>query len=80
MITNCLDVAQNAWDDAINPSGWGGAADDYTAKQLAYSPTAVDCHRYVAAGDTNAEDKDQNGNDGLPDDYEKPGWNNVTPW
>lgn len=58
----------------------GGAADDYTAKQLAYSPTAVDCHRYVAAGDTNAEDKDQNGNDGLPDDYEKPGWNNVTPW
>ena len=80
MVTNCLDVTQNNWDDAIDPSGWGYASDNYTASDLAYSPTAVNCHRYVAAGDTAAEDKDQNNSNSLPDDYEEPGWNDVTPW
>lgn len=79
MVTNCLDIARNTWDNSINPSGWTASGDKYTAKQLAYSSTAVNCHRYVKAGDTNAEDKDVQ-NNLAGDDYYEPGWNAVTPW
>ncbi len=69
MITNCLDVNHNTWDDAQgNPSTWG----NYTAQQLAYSPTAHNCHRYVDA--TN----DSLGEYGAT--QTENGWNDVTPW
>jgi predicted CxxxxCH...CXXCH cytochrome family protein len=71
MITNCLDVRHNKWDDGQgNPSLWSNGSDTYTAKQLAYSPTAVNCHRYVASGDTNRETNASG----------ETGWNLTTPW
>jgi hypothetical protein len=73
MITNCLDVALNTVDDGLNPSEWPpptGTATDatYGSTQLGYSPTAVNCHRYVDSSDGNAEVGAE------------PGWNSVTPW
>jgi len=67
MITNCLDVSHSTWDDPGNgnagvPQGWNG----YTADELAYSPTAQNCHRYV--------------NDAKAEAGAEAGWNSVTPW
>ncbi|MDH3997280.1 MAG: CxxxxCH/CxxCH domain-containing protein, partial [Desulfuromonadales bacterium] len=78
MITNCLDVSHNTWDDNVaDPvTNWGGwnITPTYTASTLAYSPTAANCHRYVKSGDTNQEDNNGTGGNG------EPGWNIVTPW
>jgi predicted CxxxxCH...CXXCH cytochrome family protein len=75
MITNCLDVAVNSWDDTYDPTTF--TADDanvkYTAQQLAYSPTSGNCHRYVKAGDANMETSGQATGTAS-------GWNTVTPW
>ena len=72
MITNCLDIQHNNWDDTINPSTWNdsfaGDGHNYSATELAYSPTAANCHRRVE--DTG---KSQTGST-------EPGWNAVTPW
>ena len=69
MITNCLDVSHNTWDDGstYDPSGWT-AASNYTASDLAYSPTAHNCHRWVGSTDTDAENGAESG------------WNSITPW
>jgi predicted CxxxxCH...CXXCH cytochrome family protein len=75
MITNCLDVRHNTWDDQAgfgNPSAWSGSS-SYTAKTLAYSSTAANCHRYVDSSDGNRETNANGGNG-------EPGWNGVTPW
>jgi len=78
MITNCLDVSHNTWDDNVggDPSAWAGwgVTPTYTAKTLAYSPTAANCHRYVDAADGNQETNNASGGNG------EDGWNNVTPW
>jgi predicted CxxxxCH...CXXCH cytochrome family protein len=72
MITNCLDVTHNSWDDNHGaPSSWGTTGQGYQATELAYSPTAVNCHRYVGSGDTKQE---KTGDPG------EPGWNSITPW
>jgi hypothetical protein len=74
MITNCLDVQRNTWDDQyigdanwsnwpnITPSGEGN-------EELAYSNSAQNCHRYFPA---------QSGSGSGS--YQGNGWNNVTPW
>lgn len=67
MITNCLDVKHNTWDDSQGvPANW--AAGTNNAKQLAYAPTAQNCHRYVNTTDANRELSGE------------AGWNSVTPW
>jgi hypothetical protein len=66
MITNCLNVAVNTWDNDKNPNSWLNGT--YVAKQLAYSPTANNCHRYVSGTDANRENAAE------------AGWNSVTPW
>lgn len=69
MITNCLDVRHNTWDDQASvgkPNAWTPGT--YSAGQLAYSPTAQNCHRYVGSGDGNRESGAE------------AGWNSVTPW
>ncbi len=75
LITNCLDVQLNAWDDTLeDPSGTelgtSFGAGGHTSKQLAYASTAANCHRYVSGSDSNRETY------GGAED----GWNNVTPW
>lgn len=72
MITNCLDVKINTWDDTINPTTWTpiSGTNGHTAKQLAYASSATNCHRYVSSGDLNRETNGSNEN----------GWNSVTPW
>jgi predicted CxxxxCH...CXXCH cytochrome family protein len=82
MITNCLDVKHNTWDDTVDggnpsdPSTWTGygVTPTYTAQRLAYSSTAANCHRYVDASDTLQEQNNASGGNG------EPGWNTVTPW
>ena len=82
MITNCLDVSHNTWDNDTtyyDDTSWSSWKDrgimpyngtDPTGggvdKQMAYATSAQNCHRYV----------DVNG-DGTPDEA---GWNKVTPW
>ncbi|NJC88028.1 MAG: CxxxxCH/CxxCH domain-containing protein [Desulfuromonas sp.] len=67
MITNCLDVRHNTWDDNKGiPKNW--TAGTFTSGQLAYSPTAQNCHRYVGGTDANRELNAE------------AGWNTVTPW
>jgi predicted CxxxxCH...CXXCH cytochrome family protein len=71
MITNCLDVNHNTWDDGINPSSWAPADSptySYNSTEIAYSPTAQNCHRYVNSGDARKESGAETG------------WNTVTPW
>ncbi len=67
MITNCLDVARNTWDDTINPAGdsnwWSNAGGGNPAgvDQIAYISSAQNCHRKTTSAN-------------------EPGWNSVTPW
>lgn len=69
MITNCLDVRHNTWDDTMGiPQNWTPGT--HGADELAYSSTAQNCHRYVNGTDTKAETGSSGQN----------GWNSLTPW
>lgn len=81
MITNCLDVKNNSWDDNstfLNDARWSNWANLTPASgangyhQLAYAKSAQNCHRYV----------DQNGNRvyDAATPFESAGWNTATPW
>ena len=65
MVTNCLDVSHNLWDDSFTgEAGWDGnnfASMTYNTKELAYASSAQNCHRYISGNETG-------------------GWNSVTPW
>ncbi|RMF42782.1 MAG: hypothetical protein D6751_11590 [Deltaproteobacteria bacterium] len=72
MITNCLDVKNNTWDDNLKPSGatngqWTNSTNSNPANidQLAYVSSAQNCHRRTENPVGNVIEK---------------GWNNVTPW
>jgi predicted CxxxxCH...CXXCH cytochrome family protein len=68
LITNCLDVKHNTWDDnKSTQSRWTNASLRDRSKQVAYYNTAVNCHRYESLYSTAAEPY-------------KPGWNKVSPW
>ncbi|MCM2265743.1 MAG: hypothetical protein NDI73_11195, partial [Desulfuromonadales bacterium] len=76
MVTNCLDIKHNTWDDqtpapiaAGVPQSWA-AADSHLADEISYSSTAQNCHRYVQSTDTKKENGSAN----------EIGWNNLTPW
>ena len=79
MISNCLDVQRNTWDDDYtgdsNWSNWPKLTPASTAsegyKEIAYANSAQNCHRYFPA-----QDKPTGGTG----DYSGDGWNNVTPW
>lgn len=75
MITNCLDVTHNTWDDnfSADPDWTSGGANGATVNwstvgvmsvsgstELAYAKSAQNCHRYISGVEA--------------------GWNNVTPW
>ncbi|MDF1581317.1 MAG: hypothetical protein P1P74_11160, partial [Desulfuromonadales bacterium] len=74
MITNCLDVTHNTWDnsyDAENDPTWAdngfsSVASSWGTKRLSHLSTAQNCHRMI----------DLDGNN-TPDEK---GWNKVTPW
>jgi len=66
MVTNCLDINHNTWDDGYNPSAWTPGT--YSSTELAYSSSAQNCHRYVNSGDSRKEAGAE------------AGWNTVTPW
>jgi len=88
MITNCLDVNHNAWDNSeASPAAWLPQEPDpndnkaglplshgFVATQLAYSPTAHNCHRYVNTSWSNG------GTAGTPQSGNEGGWNTITPW
>ena len=70
MITNCLDVKNNQWDDnKLTPSGQNAASnslstENATGTQLGSTTSAQNCHR-------EADPTEAGGGNG---------WNNVTPW
>ena len=79
MITNCLDVERNTWDDQFTNanlstnvwSTWTSLGlDHYGTEEFAYTPSAQNCHRYI----------DANGDGDGVDTGDEPGWNTVTPW
>jgi predicted CxxxxCH...CXXCH cytochrome family protein len=65
MITNCLDIRHNTWDDARSTlqTKYTAAALTDRNKYAAYYDSAQNCHR---------RDDGQNA--------KNPGWNKVTPW
>jgi hypothetical protein len=71
MITNCLDIKHNSWDDNKSsqtkytkiPTGWTARPD--ISKKPAYYTSAQNCHRR---------------DDGTEAMTKNPGWNKVTPW
>ncbi|MBW2503563.1 MAG: hypothetical protein JRE16_03230 [Deltaproteobacteria bacterium] len=76
MITNCLDVQRNTWDDAyIGDASWGSwpaltpSSGNEGYRELAYAKSAQNCHRYFPA-QTGSGTGSYTGN----------GWNSVTPW
>ena len=68
MITNCLDIRHNTWDDAKSSSQTKFTAselDDVDRNQrAAYYASAQNCHRF----------------DPARTGTERGGWNKVTPW
>jgi predicted CxxxxCH...CXXCH cytochrome family protein len=70
MITNCLDVTHNTWDNSYTgDTSWSlfnSATSSWGTNKLSHLSTAQNCHRYI----------DING-DNTPDEK---GWNKVTPW
>ena len=76
MISNCLDVQRNTWDDDYTSnSDWSDwpnltpSSGNEGNQEIAYSNSAQNCHRYFPA---------QSGTG--TGDYEGKGWNSVTPW
>ncbi len=68
LITNCLDVRHNTWDDnKSTQSKWTNANLRDKSTRAAYWNTAVNCHRYDSVYSTIA----------APN---QPGWNKVSPW
>lgn len=69
MITNCLDIRHNSWDDAKSTAQTKYTHASLSAvdsgKKAAYYASAQNCHRYDASRST---------------DLLKGGWNKVTPW
>jgi len=78
MITNCLDIRHNTWDDANSGIQNVFSHTDLTAvdrnMRAGYFASAANCHRFdPARGDTN--------NDNAYEDKKlRGGWNRVTPW
>ncbi|MHB1398368.1 MAG: CxxxxCH/CxxCH domain c-type cytochrome [Trichloromonadaceae bacterium] len=69
MITNCLDVRKNTWDDAlIGPSVAQFGTLNRT--QMAMWTSAQNCHRYL----------DRNNDGDTLDAGDDKGWNTITPW
>ena len=72
MISNCLDVTHNTWDNSYDAeqsakwASWQTTASSWGTQRISHLSTAQNCHRYV----------DVNG-DNVPDES---GWNKVTPW
>ncbi|MDF1526276.1 MAG: hypothetical protein P1S59_08420 [bacterium] len=69
MITNCLDVSHNTWDDTRigPPSDLGSAETGVTIdREMSDWSSAVNCHRLDS--------------DGTPGTGSDGGWNRVTPW
>ncbi len=64
MITNCLDTAQNTWDETIN-GGATGAPSPWTGTDASQWPAAQNCHRLTDDHSTLTRGA---------------GWNTVTPW
>lgn len=67
MITNCLDVRHNTWDDDKQSQTWHSGNVDYNQK-AAYFTSAQNCHRRDSSRNATFNDP-ING-----------GWNLVTPW
>ncbi len=69
MITNCLDIRHNTWDDAKSSSQTRYTASALTNvdrnKKAAYYASAQNCHRY---------------DDSRSTEQLRGGWNKVTPW
>ncbi|MBW2505327.1 MAG: fibronectin type III domain-containing protein [Deltaproteobacteria bacterium] len=78
MITNCLDIRHNTWDDAQSDpqNSFTHASNDPVDRGMpaAYYASAQNCHRFdPARGDTD--------NDNIYDNTAlRGGWNKVTPW
>ena len=88
MITNCLDVSHNSWDNSFSNDGdWTGGNQVWLTvgvfptgtetaghnKEFAYAKSAQNCHRYI---DNNGDGTITTGDTGG----DEPGWNKVTPW
>jgi predicted CxxxxCH...CXXCH cytochrome family protein len=76
MITNCLDIKKNVWDnDKAVQNQWtahqSGSRYDY-GKPTAYYASAQNCHRY--------DDQFVPGTNGSGQAEMSGGWNKVTPW
>jgi len=69
MITNCLDIRHNTWDDAKSSSQTlytaSALSDVDSGKKAAYYASAQNCHRY---------------DDSRSSQQLRGGWNKVTPW
>ena len=69
MITNCLDIRHNTWDDANSSSQTkytaGALSTVDSGKKAAYYASAQNCHRF---------------DDSRSTTQLKGGWNKVTPW
>jgi predicted CXXCH cytochrome family protein len=81
MISNCLDVQRNSWDDDYKSGAtpgnttWGNwpnltpSSGSEGHQEIAYANTAQNCHRYFPAQSGSGSGAYQGG-----------GWNSVTPW
>jgi hypothetical protein len=66
MITNCLDIRHNTWDDAKGTQTVSNAAGSTDKnKKIAYFTSAQNCHRR---------------DDSMGTEQLQGGWNKVTPW
>jgi hypothetical protein len=69
MITNCLDIRHNTWDEnkssQQNTFTASALADVDQGKYAAYYASAQNCHRY---------------DDSRSTEQLRGGWNKVTPW
>ncbi len=69
MITNCLDIRHNTWDDNKSSQTRSTASTTDNGKKPAYYASAQNCHRRDSSRNAANFDADING-----------GWNKVTPW
>jgi predicted CxxxxCH...CXXCH cytochrome family protein len=69
MITNCLDISHNTWDDNKNSQTRSTASTTDKDKKPAYYASAQTCHRRDSSRNTTNFAAPENG-----------GWNLATPW
>jgi len=78
MITNCLDVVHNTWDNQFQMVT--ATSTQNNNREMAQWTSAQNCHRYSESNNTTTTTPEYRANRQASPAGAGAGWNKVTPW